>query len=212
MNTLQETGTARDVIVEAAAQCFMQAGFSDTSIDDVADHLGATKGRIYHYYRSKAELFFDVHRHGMAINVSSIEPLAKGEGSAVKRLALMCQAHVGNMLDNIVYQRVVMQGVEMHLASSTTPKQREKLKVLIREREYYEGLFKDVLIEGEAKGMFKFETPSFASKAVLAIVNNPVLWYTPRKNQTKEEKQEIIKQFTAFALQAVCAKTKGEKL
>ena len=107
------------------------------------------------------------------------------------------------MLDNINFQRVVLQGVEMHLASSTTPKQREKLKVLMQEREAYEGLFRGVLVAGRECGDFAFENASFASKAVLGIVNNPVLWYTPRKNQTEKEKSEIIEQFTDFAMQSV---------
>lgn len=201
-----EIDSARSVIVDAAAKCFTQAGFSATSIDDVADYLGATKGRIYHYYRSKAELFFDVHRHGMALNTSAVEPIARSNGLVQQRLKEMCRAHVRNMLDNIDYQRVVLQGVEMHLAGATTPKQREKLKLLMREREQYEGLFRNVLIEGRDEGEFQFENPSFASKALLAVLNNPVLWYKPRRNQSDEEKQAIIEQFSAFALATVGAK------
>ena len=206
LSDVKEAGNARAAVIEAAAKCFMQAGYSDTSIDDVADDLGATKGRIYHYYRSKAELFFDVHRHGMAINLSAIEPIAAGEGDPVVRLEAMCKAHLGNMLDHIVYQRVVLQGVEMHLSSSTTPKQREKLKLLMKEREYYEGLFRGVLLEGRDSGFFMFENPSFVSKAVLAILNNPVLWYKPRRAQSDVEKIQIIEEFTAFAMQTVNAK------
>jgi len=205
MSDIREVGDARAAIVEAAAKCFMQAGYSDTSIDDVADDLGATKGRIYHYYRSKAELFFDVHRHGMAINVSAIEPLATGEGGPVERLETMCKAHLTNMLDHIFYQRVVLQGVEMHLSSSTTPKQREKLKLLMKEREHYEGFFRDVLLEGREQGVFSFDNPSFVSKAVLAILNNPVLWYRPRKAQSEKEKAQIIEEFSALAMQSVNA-------
>ena len=206
MSDVKEAGNARAAVIEAAAKCFMQAGYSDTSIDDVADDLGATKGRIYHYYRSKAELFFDVHRHGMAINLNAIEPIASGRGDPVERLEAMCKAHLSNMLDHIVYQRVVLQGVEMHLSSSTTPKQREKLKLLMKEREYYEGLFRNVLLEGRDQGLFRFETPSFVSKAVLAILNNPVLWYKPRRTQSDEEKIRIIEEFTAFAMQTVNVK------
>ncbi len=206
LNDVTEVGSARAAIVEAAAKCFMHAGYSDTSIDDVADDLGATKGRIYHYYRSKAELFFEVHRHGMAINLDAIEPLATGAGDPVERLNAMCKVHLRNMLDHIVYQRVVLQGVEMHLSSSTTPKQREKLKVLMKEREYYESLFRDVLLEGREQGVFAFDNPSFGSKAVLAILNNPVLWYKPRKTQSEKEKTQIIEEFSALAMQSVAAK------
>lgn len=204
VNNDGECVTGKDAIVAAAANCFMMSGFSDTSIDDVAHALGATKGRIYHYYRSKVELFFDVHRHGMAININSIEPIASGPGDALTRLKKMCHVHLNNMLTTLSFQRVVMQGVEMHLASPTTPRQREKLKLLMRERERYEDLFKAVLEEGKRDGFFAFEKASFASKAVLAVLNNPVLWYKPKTGGIGVGEREIIGQFSAFAVNTVC--------
>lgn len=202
-NPACDTLTGKEAIVDAAARCFMEAGFSATSIDDVAHALGATKGRIYHYYRSKVELFFDVHRVGMAINVDSIEPIVATQDPALIKLEAMCRAHIHNMLANLSYQRVVMQGVEMHLYFPTTPMQREALKVLMKEREYYEGLFRKVLVDGQTEGVFEFSSPSFASKAVLALLNNPVLWYDPKLDKNEEDQLEIVEQFTAFALKTV---------
>ena len=62
-----ELTQARREILEAAAACFMEQGFHATSIDVVARRMGATKGRVYHHYQSKVDLFFDVHRLGMAL-------------------------------------------------------------------------------------------------------------------------------------------------
>lgn len=195
--------TGKEAIIDAAARCFMEAGFSATSIDDVAHELGATKGRIYHYYRSKVELFFDVHRAGMAINLRSIEPIVNSKHGPFEKLDQMCRAHIHNMLANISYQRVVMQGVEMHLYCATTPMQRKELAVLMKEREYYEGLFRKVLVDGKQNGVFDFENPSFASKAVLAMLNNPVLWYDPKRDSGEAGRLDIIEQFTKFALNTV---------
>ena len=63
----------RRIILDAAAQAFMQKGFAPTSIDDVADVLGATKGQIYYYYRSKIDLFFDVHLSAMEMDMAAIK-------------------------------------------------------------------------------------------------------------------------------------------
>ena len=201
--------TGRDAIVIAAADSFMESGYDATSIDAVAERLGATKGRVYHYFRSKADLFFEVHRRGMAVNLSTIEPIAKQAGDSQSRLVRMCRAHIANMLDYISLQRVVMQGVEMHLAGATTPAPREKLKLLMQERERYELLFRNVLIEGREAGAFDFANPSFASKAVLAILNNPVIWYRRRQGESEVARQEIIEEFTGFAL--ACAKARATK-
>ncbi len=203
---VQSSGdNGRDVIIAAAADCFMEAGYGATSIDAVADRLGATKGRVYHYYRSKAELFFEVHRRGMAINLETIVPIAGADTPPRDKLAAMCRAHIRNMLDHISYQRVVMQGVEMHLAGATTPSQREQLTLLMRERERYEGLFRRVLVEGRDAGVFDFGNASFASKAVLAILNNPVIWYRLRPGDALTAREEIIDEFAGFALACVKA-------
>lgn len=196
----REGETGREAIVFAAADCFMEAGFTATSIDDVADRLGATKGRIYHYYRSKADLFFEVHRRGMAINLETIAPIAARDGDPVAKLADMSRAHIRNMLDFINFQRVVMQGVEMHLAGATTPDQRRQLRLLMEERVGYEELFRKVLLDGRERGVFSFDNVSFASKAVLAILNNPVLWYRRRDDEDEAARQSIIEEFTAYAL------------
>lgn len=183
----------------------MEAGYNATSIDAVADRLHATKGRVYHYYRSKADLFYDVHRRGMEINLMAIEPIANEAGNPRERLAAMCRAHIRNMLEYLNFQRVVMQGVEMHLAGATTPAQREKLSLLMRERERYEELFRKILLEGRRAGEFTFSNASFASKAVLAILNNPVLWYRHRQDEAESSRKSIIEEFTAFALNCVKA-------
>ncbi len=51
-------------ILAAAAQCFSQQGFAATSIDSVARFLGSTKGRVYHYFPSKLDLFNAVRDRG----------------------------------------------------------------------------------------------------------------------------------------------------
>src|SRR3546814_4492904 len=54
----KKEGRAR--IPEAAAGAFMERGYAATTLDDIAALLGNTKGQIYHYYRSKLDLYFDV--------------------------------------------------------------------------------------------------------------------------------------------------------
>ena len=203
MAQLADIDPGKALILDAAADCFKEAGFNATSIDDVAARLSSTKGRIYHHYRSKADLFFDVHRTGMKINLGTIEPIANGSGAPMDRFVRMCQSHLYNMLHSINFQRVVMQGVEMHLAGRTTPQEREKLALLMQEREQYEDCFQKVLIEGREEGVFAFDNPSFASKAVLAILNNPVIWYQKRDNESDTSRKSIIDQFTRFALNCV---------
>ena len=78
----------------------------------------------------------------------------------------------------------------------------------MKEREHYEGLFRRVLIEGRQCNAFEFGNASFASKAVLAILNNPVLWYRRREGEEKAARETIVEAFTGYALACVKARQK----
>ena len=88
------SNASRDEILRAAAEHFMEYGYAATSIDAVAEKLGATKGRIYHHYASKADLFFDVQVAAMTRLTEAIEPIARGPGSAIAKLSAMALLHL----------------------------------------------------------------------------------------------------------------------
>lgn len=51
----------REKIIAASIELFEQNGFSETSIQDIVDALGVTKGTFYYYFKSKEELLMDIH-------------------------------------------------------------------------------------------------------------------------------------------------------
>src|SRR5690606_14145097 len=124
-NGESESADTNVEILDVAAQCFMEMGFQGTSIDDVARRLGATKGRIYHYYRSKTDLFFDVHREGMRRLNNAVHAAMQKDATGRETLHAMLEAHALTMLQNIAYLAVVVQGVHMHRLGATTLVQRQ---------------------------------------------------------------------------------------
>ncbi len=50
----------RKRIIDRATELFIEQGAHDTSLSDIARSLGISKGTLYYYYSSKAELIFDV--------------------------------------------------------------------------------------------------------------------------------------------------------
>jgi AcrR family transcriptional regulator len=51
-------GTARERLLDAAADLFAERGFRGASVDDIAAQAGLTKGALYWNFKSKDELFF----------------------------------------------------------------------------------------------------------------------------------------------------------
>lgn len=187
--TARFDGGGNQEILEAAAECFMEQGFHATSIDDVARRLGATKGRVYHYYRSKADLFFDVHREGMRRNFEAVKPAMKGPGTAADRLRRMFEQHALSMMENLPFETVVVQGVHMHRLGATTPDQRRTLDDLMVVRNDFEGLFRSVAYEGVDDGSIRVADVSIAVKAALGALNWISIWYRPRAGETREDRE-----------------------
>jgi AcrR family transcriptional regulator len=181
-------------ILDAAAIAFMENGFAATSIDVVADILGASKGRVYYYFKSKADLFFEVHREAMRLNLETIRPIAIGPGSATDRLARMLQAQADLIMSHLPLQRVAIAGIELHLSGRTTPEQRETLRKLISMRDRFEKYFTEVLEEGIKNKEFRECDTRFVVKPLLGAINWMTFWYKPRTNESPATRKKIVRE------------------
>lgn len=61
-------------ILEAARQVFAEQGFYKTRMSDIAQAIGVSQGTLYHYFRSKDELFMAL----LSIWVERLAELVKG--------------------------------------------------------------------------------------------------------------------------------------
>ncbi|MCB5174619.1 TetR/AcrR family transcriptional regulator [Microvirga lenta] len=201
-----KTGTgseARDEIVRAAAEVFMEFGFAATSIDAVAERLGATKGRIYHYYRSKAELYFDVQIAAMERLLREIEPIARGEGNAAERLEAMALRHTTILLEDLPIQKVAVRGLERELLGAVAARHAKTLRSIVRMRDDYEQIFAEVIDDGIRAGLFADLPPRLATKPFFGAMNWLTVWYAPRRLQKPEDIAEIARTLTEFAMRGI---------
>lgn len=197
-----ETDSATDIL-DCAAQCFMEMGFQGTSIDDVARRLGATKGRIYHYYASKTDLFFDVHREGMRRLDAAVARAMEAPASGREMLRAMLDAHALTMLQNIAYLAVVVQGVHMHRLGATTLAQRQVLDEIMAIRRNFEALFVNTYRRGQDDGTIGSTDASLAVKGMLGAINWTAIWYRKRESETLEDQQTIARTLAASQIDGI---------
>jgi AcrR family transcriptional regulator len=190
---------SRADILTAAARCFMERGYAATSIDDVARSIGATKGRIYHHFPSKADLFAEVFRHGMDMNYAAVAPYRDMEGRAVDAWRRMAFAHAMHMIETRAFQRSVWMGVEMHLLGATTPQQREAFNRLIRYRTDYGDIFRQLIVRAREEGDFEFDDVSIANQLMFMTLNSPIFWYKPREGETRADIEKLADQVVRVA-------------
>ena len=195
-----EVGRRR--ILDGAAIVFAQKGYLATTIDAIADQLGATKGRVYHYYLGKAEIFLDVVVTGMLDMINELEPLAKQEElSPSERIYAMARDHALLMMVRNPFQRVAVQALELR----TVPEialHRETLEEVRKLRRRYEQLFIDVLDEGIRLGEFDKLNSGLVVKAALGSLNWIPIWYDPGRSSAHDVDQ-VADTFARFILNGV---------
>lgn len=196
----------RKEIIVAAAALFFSDGYETTSIERVAESIGCTKGRIYHYYDSKADILFDVHREVMELNISQMAIAVEGVTDTLERLRTMLYAHINLIVTHLPMQAVWAQGVERHIRGRTTPQQREMLGRLIELRDNYENLFIDAIDKGIKAGQLREANPRHVAKMVLGGLNWMTLWYRPRENETGEERLRLADSLIGVILEGVRAR------
>jgi AcrR family transcriptional regulator len=107
----------RAYIMGAAAKLFSEFGYHATTMDQVSELTKLNKGTIYYYYKSKADILYDMCTSASALSISMTQPAFKMERSAD---ALM------HTIDVLV--RWVVQ-------------QREYVQVYFQESRYFEAIF-----------------------------------------------------------------------
>jgi AcrR family transcriptional regulator len=193
-------------ILHAAADCFMERGYSATSVDDVARRLGATKGRIYHHFPSKADLFAGVFQHGMDRIFAAVEPYRDMPGPAVERWKKLAFVHTIRMMKSKSLARAVWEGVEMHLRGATTPEQRLVLDGLVSYRNSYADIFRETIARARDEGDFIFEDVAITVQSMFMALNSPIFWYVPRTGETDDDVHNIARQIVTFAYRGLGGK------
>lgn len=172
----------------------MVRGFANTTIDDIAEEVGATKGLIYYHFRSKFDIFLAVYEDGMRRVRQRVEPRATGPGTGHQRLVAMSIAHLENLMTELGYHHVVHQGVRHQDSAALKVRQRDALTALNELRRDYERMFRQVVSEGIADGSLRVVDEALATRTLLSNLNAVDVWYRRIEGQTLEEIRELARQ------------------
>lgn len=84
----------RQLILEAAFEVFSRKGFHGAKVDEIAEKAGIGKGTIYEYFKSKADVFQEMHVWYMEKYFTEIEDGLLDETEPVLKLRRIVKNHV----------------------------------------------------------------------------------------------------------------------
>jgi AcrR family transcriptional regulator len=180
-------------VLDAAARVFYERGYSDASVQDVADELGILKGSLYHYIDTKEDLLFRLLLETHDEIYLILEEVSKLEGlNPLERLEIYIRRQVEYNIDNLLRVSVYYHDLERLTE--------ERRKAIVQRRREHEtwviGLIKQAQAEGLADPGLD---PKIAARCIFATIIWTYRWF--RKGRDAREK--VASTCAAFALRGV---------
>jgi len=145
-------GTVRQRILTAATRLFAEKGFESTSVQEVVEAAGVTKGAMYHYFGSKDDLLYEVYARVLRMQTARLDALATTDAPLDVRIhdaaADVVVTSVDNLDDTVIFFR------SMHMLPA------EKQTEIRAERRRYHEHFRDMVVEGQRTGAFRADVPA----------------------------------------------------
>jgi len=120
----------RDAMLAAAARLFAERGYPAASIADLAAQCGVSKGLLYHYYRDKEHLLFDIadrYVDRLVQLIAEVDQIKAAPELALRHLierVMVAYEHAGD------FNRVLVQDVK-YLSAVHRARVRTKQRLVI---------------------------------------------------------------------------------
>ncbi|WP_329059286.1 TetR/AcrR family transcriptional regulator [Amycolatopsis sp. NBC_01480] len=139
-------------LLQHATKLFAKKGFDRTSVQEIVEAAGVTKGAMYHYFDSKDDLLYEIYARVLREQTAQLEKVADSDAPLRARLATAASDVVVSSIENLDDNTIFLQS--MHQLST------EKRKAVRAERRKYHERFRRLIEEGQAGGDFRADKPA----------------------------------------------------
>ncbi|MBW3095972.1 TetR/AcrR family transcriptional regulator [Pseudohoeflea coraliihabitans] len=186
----------REKILQSAVDLFYQNGYLPTTMDVIAESIGATKPFVYYHYENKAELLSEIARRTLREWLAVTTHVT--DQSLPPKEALSLAAQQFTMIVLNMYKLVSIYYREQ----LNLPK--EVADEIAGMRREIDAQVRTILAEGKKTGVFEFEDLAVASQVVTGMVSFVFAWY---REPSRLSKEEICAQMVSHVLRSVGATT-----
>ncbi|MFJ2114326.1 MULTISPECIES: TetR/AcrR family transcriptional regulator [unclassified Streptomyces] len=167
-------------LLAAATRLFAERGYDRTSVQEIVEAAGVTKGALYHYFGSKEDLLQEVYARVLRLQQERLDAFADADEPVEARLRAAAADVVVTTIDNLDDAAIFFRSMH-HLSP-------EKNKRVRAERRRYHERFRALVEEGQRTGVFSTATPSdLVVDYHFGSVHHLPTWYRPDGPLTPEQ-------------------------
>ncbi|MGO1060288.1 TetR/AcrR family transcriptional regulator [Planococcus sp. FY231025] len=151
---------------------FEKKGFSETSIQDIVEALGVTKGTFYYYFQSKEELLMDIHLGYIDDLLERQRRIMQEAANSRGQLIRIVELLIGDIEEHGPSGRVFFREMR-HLGEANAEEVKDK-------RERFRLEIEALIRRGVQAGEFRREIRAdMAAFAILGVTNWSYQWFNP---------------------------------
>ena len=186
----------RRLLIAAALDLFAEKGFRGTSVQEVADRAGLTKGAFYHHFSTKDDVLHLIHDEFIDRALKAQEDTLASCQTATEQLARMAVDITTICNDHQKQVRIFFQ--ELNVISG------ELREAILPKRRRSNALLEQVMRQGVDSGEFDAHLdPAVAALGLLGMWVWSYQWYRPDGARSTSE---VARQFAVMALHSVGAR------
>ncbi|MEH7114856.1 TetR/AcrR family transcriptional regulator [Neobacillus niacini] len=186
----------KDKITEHSIRLFEKKGFKETSIQDIVDSMGVTKGTFYYYFSSKEELLMDIH-------LGYIDNLLEKQRHIVETNSSYKEKLFETVF--LLISNIKVQGSAAKIFFREMKNLNEKrLALIVPKRNEFRFTIENLLKEGIEKGEFRANLNiSIITFGILGAANWSYQWFNPNGTLTDREVAEVFVEMILEGIQSV---------
>ena len=176
----------RKEIFEASVHLFLEKGFSETSMREIAEAAGVGKSTLYDYFKSKDEILISYFEDEIQKITAKAQEIARQDLGASETLKQIMEMHLTYLVDRrLLYLKLSVEAQRLSFDSQ------QQIQIA---RHAYQDMLHTLIETGVQSGEFRDVNPLFAARSIFALLSTAV--FTSRPTGTPEEMlQEALRIF-----------------
>jgi AcrR family transcriptional regulator len=178
--TEEEQQRRRKEIFETSVHLFLEQGFNETSMREIAEAAGIGKSTLYDYFKSKDEVLITYFEEEIQKITERAKHITEQDLTISEKLRKIMEMHLAYLVDNKnLYLKLTVEAQRLSFQSQ---------QQIQTARHAYQDMLRTLVEEGIQSGEFREVNPLFAARSIFTLLSIAI--FTSRPTGTPAEMME----------------------